>query len=164
MVTDPQVKRLRKLIHCGKAVAIAAAKAGMSENTARKYLRDGLLPSEVLPDRHWRNRKDPFEDDWEEITEFLQESPGLQAKTLFEYLQRTYPGRYQDGQLRTLQRRVKVWRATAGPPKEVFFAQKHEPGRLSCVSRYLIGQVSSPVVSVRSSADHLLGCQRLASL
>jgi hypothetical protein len=36
---------------------------------------------------------------------------GLEAKTLFEYLQREDPGRFADGQLRTLQRRVKVWRA-----------------------------------------------------
>ena len=57
-------------------------------------------------------------------------SPGLQAKTLFEWLQRRYPGRFEDGQLRTLQRRVRQWEATSGPPKEVFFAQTHHPGRL----------------------------------
>jgi hypothetical protein len=61
----------------------------------------------------------------------LQVNPGLEAKTLFDYLQRQYPGRFADGQLRTLQRRVKVWRATEGPAKEVFFAQQHHPGRLS---------------------------------
>jgi hypothetical protein len=47
------------------------------------------------------------------------------------YLQRRYAGRVADGQLRTLQRRVKVWGATEGPVKEVFFAQRHHPGRLS---------------------------------
>ena len=56
--------------------------------------------------------------------------PGLQAKTLFEHLQRTYPGRFQDGQVRTLRRRIKYWRATEGPPQEVFFAQEHRPGQL----------------------------------
>jgi hypothetical protein len=50
---------------------------------------------------------------------------------LFEEVQRRYPDRFADGQLRTLQRRVKVWRAIEGPAKEVFFAQRHEPGRLS---------------------------------
>jgi hypothetical protein len=61
----------------------------------------------------------------------LEVNQGLEAKTIFEYLQRRYPGHFADGQLRTLQRRVKVWRATEGPAKEVFFAQRHQPGRLS---------------------------------
>ena len=56
---------------------------------------------------------------------------GLEAKTLFEHLQREHPGRFQDGELRTLQRRVKVWRALKGPAREVFFPQDHEPGELS---------------------------------
>ena len=62
--------------------------------------------------------------------EHLELSPELQAKTLFEWLQRRYPGRFENGQLRTLQRRVHRWRATSGPPKEVFFTQIHHPGRL----------------------------------
>lgn len=65
----------------------------------------------------------------------LRLNPGLEAKTLFTDLQRRFPGRYPDGQLRTLQRRLKDWRATEGPPKEVFFAQTHEPGRL-CASDF----------------------------
>jgi hypothetical protein len=32
--------------------------------------------------------------------------------------------------LRTLQRKVKNWRATDGPGREVFFSQQHHPGRL----------------------------------
>ena len=53
---------------------------------------------------------------------------GLEAKTIFEDLQRKHPGRFQDGQLRTLQRRIKAWRALEGPSKEVFFPQQHVPG------------------------------------
>jgi hypothetical protein len=68
---------------------------------------------------------------WEEVRNLLEVNSGLEAKTIFEYLQRRYAGRFADGQLRTLQRRVKVWRATEGPVKEVFFAQRHQPGRLS---------------------------------
>jgi len=60
----------------------------------------------------------------------LKVSAGLEAKTVFEYLQRRYAGQFEDGQLRTLQRRIKTWRATEGPAKEVFFAQQHPPGRL----------------------------------
>ena len=60
---------------------------------------------------------------------------GWEAKTLFADLQRRYPGRFPDGQLRTFQRRVKHWRAAHGPAKEVFFAQVHTPGRL-CASDF----------------------------
>jgi len=110
---------------------IAAAKAGMDRKTAGKYLRAKRLPSELPQAPRWRRWADAFEGVWEELRELLEVNPGLEAKTLFDYLQRQYPGRFQDGQLRTLQRRVKVWRATEGPAKEVFFAQQHHPGRLS---------------------------------
>jgi hypothetical protein len=103
----------------------------MDRKTARKYRDEAKLPSELETwPRAWRTREDSFADVWEEVREQLEASPGLQAKTLFEWLQRRYPGRFQDGQLRTLQRRVRQWEATAGPPKEVFFAQTHYPGRL----------------------------------
>jgi hypothetical protein len=52
----------------------------------------------------------------------------LEAKTLFEMLQERRSEPYAEGQLRTLQRRVKHWRATRGPDKEVFFSQQHRPG------------------------------------
>ena len=130
MVTDQQVRRLLKLTQTEKTQAIAAAKAGMDRKTARKYLRSGELPSERASVRTWRTRSDPFDEVWEEVRQQLELNPGLQAKTLFQWLQRKLPGRFQDGQLRTLQRRVKVWRATEGPAKEVFFAQVHRPGEL----------------------------------
>jgi len=67
---------------------------------------------------------------WGDVAAHLESHPGLEAKTLFEYLQRREPGRFSDGQLRTLQRRIKVWRATKGPSREVMFPQVHEPGKL----------------------------------
>lgn len=109
---------------------LAAAKAGMDVKTARKYLADGRLPSEGKPERNWRTRADPFEAVWEEIREQIRANPGLEAKTIFAALQRQHPGRFADGQVRTLQRRIKRWRATEGPGQEVFFAQQHVPGRL----------------------------------
>jgi hypothetical protein len=108
----------------------AAAKAGMSENTARKYLRLGKLPSQCQPERTWRTRKDPFDKIWPQASSMLAVNPGLEARTLFEWFQRQYPGVYQDGQLRTFQRRVKSWRAVEGPAKEVYFPQVHYPGVL----------------------------------
>jgi Mu transposase, C-terminal domain len=132
MITDPQVRKLRRLDRQGLTKELAALKAGIDPKTARKYRRLGTLPSEVKRmDRDWRTRTDPFASVWPELEPLLQLNPGLEAKTLFADLQRRYPGRFADGQLRTLQRRVKRWRAEQGPPKEVFFAQVHHPGRLA---------------------------------
>jgi hypothetical protein len=130
MVTDQQVRRLFKLSNTEKSQEIAAAKAGMDIKTARKYLRLRRLPSEVKTDRHWRTRKDYFEDVWPKIREQLSTNPGLEAKTIFGALQREYPERFADGQLRTLQRKIKHWRATDGPAQEVYFVQEHRPGEL----------------------------------
>ena len=131
MVTDQQVRRLFKLVQTKKNFGIAAMKAGMDEKTAHKYRRLGKLPSELEQPHTWRTRKDPFEDVWNEIKLMLEINAGLEAKTIFEDLQRRNPGRFADGQLRTLQRRIKVWRASEGPAKEVFFIQLHHPGELS---------------------------------
>lgn len=110
---------------------LAAVKAGMDPKTAREYLRDGRLPSERKADRTWRTREDPFAQVWETVRQQVETSPGLEARTIFEALQRENPGKFADGQLRTLQRRLKQWRATEGPAREVFFTQQHVPGRLA---------------------------------
>lgn len=130
MVTDQQVRRLFKLVQTEMSFGTAAAKAGMDEKTARKYRKLGKLPSEIRKEHTWRTREDFFKDVWPEVESKLRLIPGVESKTLFEDLQRKYPGRFSDGQLRTLQRRIKIWRATEGPPKEVFFPQEHKPGRL----------------------------------
>jgi hypothetical protein len=127
MVKDKQVRLFMKLIKTEKTQAAAAAKAGMDPKTARRYLKLNKLPSQVAPIHNWRTKPDPFVDDWPWVEEQLKENAGLEAKTLFKALQRMYPGKYQDGQLRTLQRRVKLWRATCGPAKEVFFPQIYKP-------------------------------------
>jgi hypothetical protein len=131
MITDQQVRRMMRLFQEGNTKAVAAHKAGMDEKTARKYLRVGKLPSELKVEHTWRTREDPFEGVWEKVRSYLEINPELESKTLFEHLQRCFPGRFADGQLRTLQRKVKVWRALEGPPKEVFFEQVHRPGELS---------------------------------
>jgi hypothetical protein len=132
MVTDAQVRKLVRLDREGLPKGLAAAKAGLDLKTARSYRRLGRLPTEVRRmDRDWRTRPDPFADVWPQLEELLRLNPGLEAKTLFTDLQRRFPGRFADGQLRTLQRHVKRWRGQYGPPQEVFFAQVHHPGRLS---------------------------------
>jgi len=138
----------------GKNLAAAAAKADMDEKTARKFRQLGKLPSELRVEHIWRTREDLFADVWAEVKKKLEINPGLEAKTLFQDLQRHYPGRYADGQLRTLQRRVKIWRALEGPPKEVFFPQVHKPGEL-CESDFT-HMMALGVTIQGQPFDHLL--------
>lgn len=131
MVTDEQVRLLRQKRMEGKTQEAAAASAGMSIRSARKWEHGGLPSTEKAP-RHWRTRTDPFEDVWdtEVVPLLVQDEEGkLQAKTVFEVLQSRHPDRFPDGQLRTLQRRVRDWRALQGPGKEVYFPQEHPPGQ-----------------------------------
>lgn len=131
MVSDRQVRRLRRLMGKGWTLGEGAAGANMDEKTARRYLNAGELPSERSVPRMWRTREDPFGEVWEEARKLLEVNPGLEGRSLFEHLQRQHAGRFSDGQLRTFQRRVKVWRAIEGDPKEVFFSQVYTPGQLS---------------------------------
>lgn len=118
------MEEMSKHGHIGQA----AMKAGMDRKTARKYVAGGKLPSEKTTSRDWRTRPDPFEEHWPEVEERLRRTPELEAKTLFELLQAQHPERYADGQLRTLQRRVRWWRAAHGPEQEIMLAQQHRPG------------------------------------
>jgi hypothetical protein len=154
MVTDAQVKRLMRMIQTEETLAIAAAKAGMDEKTARKYRDAEQLPSQMKTEHTWRTRPDPFEQVWPDLEQMLGVNDGLEAKTLFEFLQREHPGRFPDGQLRTLQRRIKVWRALEGPSREVYFAQIHEPGQM-CQSDFT--HMSSLGVTIqRQPFEHMV--------
>ncbi len=106
----------------------ASMMAGMHRQTGKKYVLSGKLPSQVEIERNWRTRDDPFEEDWPGIKAMLKDAPALEAKALFEWLTKQKPGKYDPGQVRTFQRRVKQWRAMEGPDKEVFFEQEHRPG------------------------------------
>lgn len=126
--TDTQVRKLMEEYQKRGKSGLAALRSGMHRNTASKYLKSGELPSNLKASRWWHTRPDAFAEAWPEIESRLEAAPELEAKTLFEYLCGREPGRYEPGQLRTLQRRVKQWRAQRGPDKEVFFAQAHRAG------------------------------------
>src|SRR5262245_57950037 len=129
-VTAAQVKELWKGLNRGAALSQAALKSGMDRKTARKYRQAGKLPQEVRQPHTWRTRADPLAAVWPRLEELLQREPALQAKTLWEWLQREYPEGNWGRVRRTLERRVRKWRGRHGPAQEVFFAQVHEPGRL----------------------------------
>ncbi len=135
MIEDQQVRLLMKELEKQTPLITAASKAGMSERTARTWRDAGKLPSETERERNWRTREDPFEELWPEAQALLASDPGLQAKTVFEELQRRYPERLKPGQLRTLQRRFRAWRAREGPDREVYFDQEREPG-VQCQSDF----------------------------
>ena len=110
--TDAQVRIVMRERRKGKSQEQAAAKANLeSRKTVWKYEKLGKLPSEMKQPRSYRTREDPFEDDWGQVEAMLKVASELEAKALFEWLCEQYPGKYQEGQLRTLQRRVSVWRA-----------------------------------------------------
>ena len=154
MVSDKQVKELRIMVNSGKSVSIAAMKTGMCVNTSKKYLKTSSSPSQLQKAHTWRTRDDPFEEVWDKLEGTLQLFPKLESKTLFESLQRQNPGKFQDGQLRTLQRRVKIWRATEGPSKEVYFCQEHYPGDLGCSDFTHMDELGITIQGLQF--DHLL--------
>jgi hypothetical protein len=135
MVTDAQVRLLRQKRMEKKTQEAAAATAGMSVRAARKWEK-GPLPSELKQPRSWRTRVDPFAGIWETDVEPLLAVDAervLEATTVLELLDERHPGQFGVGQLRTLQRRIRDWRAVRGPDKTVYFEQVHEPGREASV-------------------------------
>jgi hypothetical protein len=127
MVTDAQVRLLRKRMAEGKTVVAAAAAAGMSERSAYAW-KAGALPSKAKKPRAWRTRPDPLAAIWDgDVVPLLRadEDGVLEATTILAELKRRHGDAVGAGQLRTLQRRVHEWRALHGPGKEVMFEQRH---------------------------------------
>lgn len=107
----------------------AAAKAGISTRSGRRIETASATPR-AQSERDWRTREDPLEAVWDtELEPLLRAEPELTGITLLEYLEEHYPTHYDQRILRTLQRRVKQWKALHGPEKPVIFCQKAEPGR-----------------------------------
>ncbi len=126
-------QQIRLLLKHSKTVTqeAAAARAGMSLRTARKYLKAGGQMKEK-PEWKWRQtHKDIFAEVWPEIAAMLKTDPGVQAQTLMQWLIDDKGESFHWGQIRTLQRRMKQWRALEGPDKEVMFRQVHVPGKQS---------------------------------
>lgn len=128
-ITDLQVIKYKQL-RGRVSQETAAARIGISVSSAHRIERRTELPSQ-RESRHWRTRIDPLVQVWdEEVVPLLRGAPGLMAVTVLEELQRRHPGRFGEAVLRTLQRRMRAWRAQHGEERELYFAQVHPPGRL----------------------------------
>lgn len=129
--TDKQVRTLMEELAKHGNLSRAARKADLSRGAARKYRNAGKLPSQIQaekPPRDYPTHEDAFAEHWPLIEAKLTQAPGLEGTTLFAWLQREYPGAYAKGQLRTLQRRIRRWRALSGPERDVSLTQVHRPG------------------------------------
>ncbi len=128
-ITDFQVNKYKDLRRELTQEA-AAAKSGISVSSARRIERRAVLPSQREA-RSWRTRTDPLGQVWDgDVVPLLESTPGLMSVTVLQELQRRHPGCFGDSVLRTLQRRMRAWRARHGEAREIFFAQEHPPGRL----------------------------------
>jgi transposase InsO family protein len=107
----------------GGSQETAAAKAGISVRSGRRI--ETADSSRYDRDRDWRTREDPLDAVWSsELLPLLENEPSLTGTTLLDYLEDHYPEHYDQRVLRTLQRRVKQWKALHGPDKEVIFRQQ----------------------------------------
>ena len=112
--------------------AVAAAKAGFSERTARRLEADPEARSRRKAEpRTWRTRPDPLADVWvSDIVPMLAAAPSLRPVTILNELARRYPERDWPSHRRTLERQIRTWKAHHGPDQEVVFRQEHPPGRM----------------------------------
>jgi hypothetical protein len=107
----------------------ASAKAAFSPSSGYRFEHDPRLPSQKHVKRG-RRRPDPLAAIWEsEIVPMLRAAPGLRPIAIFEEMGRRHP-EIDFGVRRTLERRVRTWRALNGPERDVIFRQEPVPGQL----------------------------------
>ena len=125
----PRREQIRRGNAHKDGVAVAAAKAGFSAATGYRLAQAAQLPSQKDEGRA-RRRPDPLAGIFDaEIVPLLKEAPGLRSVAIFEEMQRRHP-ELGSGVRRTMERRIRSWRALHGEEQEVIFRQAHEPGRM----------------------------------
>lgn len=140
-------------------VAVSAAKASISLATAYRIENDPRLPSQKTAPRK-RRRPDPLEGIFEaEIVPMLMEAPGIRAVAVFEEMMRRH-GELGQGIRRTIERRIRAWRAVHGEEQEVIFRQVHQPGRMGLSDFTTMGDIAITIAG--QPLDHRLYHFRLA--
>src|SRR5258706_10850383 len=121
--------RLYMIYRHSKDAAVAAARSGFSRASGYRIEDDPRLPSQKKAPRG-RRRPDPLVALWDsEIVPILKAAPGIRAIAVLEEVRRRHP-ELSPNIRRTLERRMRAWRALAGPERDVIFRQEHAPGRL----------------------------------
>lgn len=133
MISDHQAIALFKEYRVSKNIKISALKTNMNRKTAAKYIKLSNTPSELVKNRDWRTHTDKLLPVWDQALSFLENNPDLEARHLFEHLLEMNPDQLQENQLRSFQRKVKLWRAQNGSEQEIYFDQKTTPGKMSQV-------------------------------
>ncbi|WP_185968647.1 IS21 family transposase [Paracoccus sp. M683] len=134
-------------------IGTAAAKAGMSRATGYRIVQDPQLPSQKTQSRE-RRRPDPLERIFDaEVVPLLQSAPGIRPVAVYEEMLRRHP-ELSPGIRRTLERRIRAWRAEHGEDQEVIFRQVHEPGRLGLSDFTDMGPIGVTIAG--QALDHLL--------
>ena len=128
-ITKKQVNIYMQKRKDGLTQMVAAAKAGISEHSGRNIDHNEHC-SQKTGRSPWRTRKDAFEKVWDSDIAPMLKKGLYEATFVLNELQKKYPGEFHSSLLRTLQRRIKLWKAVQGPNKEVMFLQIHEPGQL----------------------------------
>ena len=96
----------------------------------RRSDRGALLRSRPKKAPRGRRRRDPLAEVWDsEVVPLLKSAPGLRPVAIFDEIRRRYP-EIGAGVRRTLERRIRAWRALNGAEQDVIFRQEHPPGRL----------------------------------
>ena len=138
---------------------VAAAKAGFSAATAYRIEQDPRLPSQKKAPRG-RRRRDPLAEVWDsEVVPLLKSAPGLRPVAIFDEIRRRHP-EIGAGVRRTLERRIRAWRALNGAEQDVIFRQEHPPGRLGLSDFTDMGDHGVSIAGV--PLDHRLYHFRLA--
>lgn len=130
MITPRQYQRLMSEYEKTGNVTVSAMKADLHPQTARKYIRAAKPPDQLQAPHTWRTRPDPLEKIWPEAMAMLRDAPELEARTVFDHFLARPDSGLEESHLRTFFRRVRHWRATAGPAQEIYFAQDRQPGQL----------------------------------
>jgi hypothetical protein len=138
---------------------VAAAKASFSTSTAYRFEKDRRLPSQKKGARG-RRRPDPLASVFEtEVVPMLKAAPGVRAVAIFEEMLRRHP-ELGAGIRRTLERRIRAWRAIHGEEQEVIFRQTHEVGQVGLSDFTDMGELGVNIAGV--PLDHRLYHFRLA--
>ena len=136
-----------------KTLPAAAAQAGISVATAYRFGHDPRLPSDRKAPRD-RRRPDPLADIFEaEVVPLLQAAPGIRPVAIFDELRRRHLD-LAPGIRRTLERRIRAWRAVHGQERDVMFRQVHEAGRMGLSDFTEMGDLAITVAGL--ALDHRL--------